>query len=95
MNVVLSIVALFALLTQLLLLGWLQRLVRTQRVSIALLLELNHLLSIAAGDPQKSEVARRIHQEAEEEVTGSPELLSLQTEIDRFVTQSGYDLEEF
>lgn len=95
MNVVLGIVALFALLTQLLVLGWLQRLVRTQRVSIALLLELNHLLSLAAGDPQKSEVAHQIHREAGEALAQQPELMSLQQEIDRFVTQSGYDLEEF
>ena len=72
LNVLLGIFALLALVTQLLLLGWLQRLVRTQRVSIALLLELNQLLSIAAGDPERSAVAHQIHREADEVLAQAP-----------------------
>ena len=94
LNVVLGIVALFALVSQLLILGWMQRLVRAQRVSIALQLELNQILSIAVEAPQKSLKARQLHQEAGEVLAEAPSLMSLQAEIDRFVTQSGFDAED-
>ena len=40
------------------------------------LLELNQLLSIAAGDPERSAVAHQIHREADEVLAQAPALLS-------------------
>ena len=61
-----------------------------QRVSIALQLELNQILSIAVA-PQKSLKARQLHQEAGEVLAEAP---SMSFKRNRFVTQSGFDVED-
>jgi len=93
-HVALGILSLVSLLLSLLLLGRLQRLETDLQMSIAVQLNLGQrLLSEITGDEIVLNI-RQTDQGGEEESTPEPERFSLQSEIDRFVTERRYAEED-
>jgi len=93
-HVSLGILSLASLLLSLLLLGRLQRLETALQTSIAVQLDLGQrLLSEITGDEIVLSI-RQIDQDGEEVSVPKPENFSLQSEIDRFVTERRYDEED-
>jgi len=93
-HVVLGILSLSSLLLSLLLLGQLQRLESLLQTMIAVQLDLaQKLLSEISGVETQVSI-RQIDPEAKEGSAPKSEHFSLQSEIDRFVTESRYDEED-
>tara|TARA_B100000513_G_C11839458_1_gene165349 strand:- start:18 stop:311 length:294 start_codon:yes stop_codon:yes gene_type:complete len=93
-HIALGILGLFVLLTQLSLLVWILRVERILQASITLQLGLNQLLLTAAEDAQTELGIDPLRPGPKAESTQSLSYLSLQEEVDRFVTESKYAEED-
>tara|TARA_B100000401_G_scaffold12837_1_gene8093 strand:- start:5491 stop:5784 length:294 start_codon:yes stop_codon:yes gene_type:complete len=93
-HVFLGILSLASLLLSLLLLGRLQRLETAIQTSIAVQLDLGQrMLSEITGDEMRLSI-RQIDPDEEQVSTPKSERFSLQSEIDRFVTERRYAEED-